>query len=102
GGGGDGREGGLGVGGLGQEEGPVLPADQRNQLVHDQVGDDGEVAVPLHLAGDPGQVGLQPVLFLVGLGRLPQRVDHGVDVVLEVGDLALRPARDGAGQVTGG
>src|SRR5581483_1159809 len=67
--------------------------------VHHQVGHDGEVAAALHQAGDPGQVGLEPVLLLVGAGRGAQRLHHGVDVVLEVADLAGGLDGDGAGEV---
>ena len=92
----------LAAGVLGQEERAVLPAHQRDQLAHHQVGHHAQVTLALHQAGDPGQVGLQPVLLFVGDGGLPQRPDHRVDVVLEVGDLALGLDRDRAGQVPGG
>ncbi len=84
---------------LGEVEGPVLGGDERRQFVHDEFRDGGEVPVALHQAGDPGQVGLEPVLLLVGPGALPQRADHGVDVVLEFGDLARGVDGDRAGQV---
>src|SRR3984885_10919642 len=44
--------------GLGEEERAVLPADHRDELVHDQLGDVPQVALTLHQAGDPRQVGL--------------------------------------------
>jgi hypothetical protein len=49
---------------LGQEEGPVLRPEQRRELLHDQLGDDLQVAVPLEHRPDARQVGLQPVLVL--------------------------------------
>ena len=52
-----------------------------------------QVALALHEAGDAGQVGLQPVLLLVGPGGLAQVGDHLVDVVLELGDLAAARRR---------
>ena len=58
---------------LGQEERAVLRADQRDQLVHDQLGHHGQVPVALHHPRDLGQVGLQPVLLLVGPDGLAQR-----------------------------
>ena len=58
-----------------------------------------QVAVALHQAGDAGQVGLQPVLLLVGPRRLAQVGDHLVDVVLELGDLAAGLDGDRPGQV---
>ena len=80
----------------------MLRADQRGELVHDQLGHHGQVPVALHHARDPGQVGLQPVLLLVGPDGLAQRLDHRVDVVLELGDLALGLHRDRPGQVARG
>jgi hypothetical protein len=55
--------------------------------------------VALHEPGNPGEIGLQPVLFLIGAGRLAQIRDHQVDVVLELSDLAARRDLDGLGQV---
>ena len=52
--------------------------------------DGREVALALQHAGEPREVGLQPVLLGVAVGRQPQVVDHRVDVVLELGDLAAR------------
>src|SRR5690606_18158223 len=68
-------------------------------FVHDEFRDHGQVAVTLHQPGDPRQVGLEPVLLLVGPGGLAQGLHHRVDVVLELGDLAGRLHVDGAGQV---
>ena len=78
----------------------MLRPDQRYQFVHDQLGNGGEVAVALHQAGHPGQVGLQPVLFLIRLGGLPQRLHHRVDVVLEFSYLTLCLDRNGPGEIT--
>ncbi len=55
--------------------------------------------MPLHEGGHPGQVGLQPVLFLVRLRRVPQGLHHRVDVVLELGHLAGGVHRDRPGEV---
>ncbi|EPH46818.1 putative Hybrid signal transduction histidine kinase J [Streptomyces aurantiacus JA 4570] len=78
------------VGGHGQEERAVLCRDDRRQLTHDQRGDVLQVAAALHQAGDPRQVALEPVLFLVGEGGVAEVRDHRVDVVLEDLDLARR------------
>ncbi len=88
--------------GLGQEERAVLSPDQGNELVHDELGNDGQVPLALHQASDLSQASLQPALLPVRLGGLPQRPDHRVDVVLQFGDLALRLDGDRPGQVTGG
>jgi hypothetical protein len=81
---------------VGQEERAVLRVHQRGQLAQDQVGDLHQVAVALHQRGEPGQVGLQPVLRA---GRLAEVGHHQVDVVLQLGDLALCLHRDRAGHV---
>ena len=60
---------------------------------------DDDVALALHHAGEPREVGLQPVLLLVLVGRVLQVADHLVDVVFERGDLALRFDRDGPGEI---
>ncbi len=58
-----------------------------------------QIALPLHHAGELGDVGLQPVLLVV-LARGGRQVhDHLVDVVLERRDFALRFHRDGTRQV---
>ncbi len=67
---GDQLQGGAVWTGSGQEKCAVLRADQWSQLVHDQMGDRSEIAASLHQAGDAGQVGLQPVLLLIGPGGL--------------------------------
>ena len=53
----------------------------------------------LHEAGDPGQVGVEPVLLPVGPGGLAQVGHHQVDVVLELGHLAAGVDRNRLGQV---
>ena len=84
---------------LGDEEGAVVRADERRQLAHDQPRDGLQVALALQHPGEAGEVRVEPVLLGVPLGRLAQVGDHLVDVVLEVGDLALRLDVDRAGQV---
>ena len=81
---------------VGQEERAVLGVHQRGQLAQDQVGDLDQVAVALHQRGETGQVGLQPVLRAGGLAEVGH---HQVDVVLQLGDLALGLHGDGAGHV---
>ncbi len=76
------------AGRLGEEEGAVLGRDHRGELGHDQRGHRLQIAPALEQTGDPGQVGLQPVLLLVGAGGLAQVGDHLVDVVLELVELA--------------
>jgi len=72
----------VAVPGLREEERAVLRGDRRGQLRHDQPRDGLEVALALHEARDASEVGLEPVLLLVALGRLAQVRDHLVDVVL--------------------
>ena len=71
-------------------EDAVLSMHQRRQLGQDHLRDGHQVTLALQHAGEPSQVGLQPVLLVVLLGRVAKVADHLVDVVLEVGDLALR------------
>ena len=85
-----------------QEERAELGVHQRRHLGHDHAADLAEVALALQQAADPGQVGVQPALLGVRLGGLAQGHDHLVDVVLELGDLALRLDRDPLGQVAAG
>ena len=93
---------GIIAGRVSEEERAVLRPDQGDELVHDELGDGRKIAVALHQPGDAGETGLQPLLLMVGLRGLPQRLDHRVDVVLELGDLALGLYRNGPGEVAGG
>ena len=77
----------------------VLRVDQRRQLGEQQPADRRQVALALQHVGEPGEVGLQPVLLGVAVGGEPQVVDHRVDVVFELGHLAARIDLDRAGQV---
>ena len=80
-------------------DGALLRVDERRELRQQQLADGDEIALALQHAREPGQVGLQPVLLLVAVGRAAQVVDHRVDVVLELGDLAARLDLNRAGQV---
>src|SRR5580700_8709044 len=84
---------------VGEVDRTVLGGRERGQLAEDQAGQLQQVAVALHQARDPGEVGLQPVLLLVGPGCRAQVGDHQVDVVLELGDLAARRDLHRLGQV---
>src|SRR4029450_1500085 len=64
-----------------------------------QAADGGEVALALQHVGEAGEVGLQPVLFGVDLRRQTEVADHGVDVVLQLGDFAARVDLDRPRQV---
>ena len=78
---------------------PLMGVDQRHEL-GEQLGADGrQVALALQHAGEAGEVGLQPVLLGVALRGQPEVVDHRVDVVFELGDLAARIDLDRARQV---
>ena len=63
------------------------------------LADGRQIALALQHAGEAGEVGLQPVLLGVALRGEAQVVDHRVDVVFELGDLAARVDLDGARQV---
>ena len=66
----------------------MLRIDQRREFRQQHAADGGEVALPLQHAGEASQVGLEPVLLGVAVGGEPQVVDHGVDVVFELGHFA--------------
>ena len=66
----------------------MLGGDERRQLAHDQLRRRAQVALALEHPGDPREVGLQPVLLHVPWSSR-EVGDHLVDVVLELGDLAL-------------
>ena len=77
----------------------LLRVHQRRQLAQDQPGHRDQVAMALQHAGEPREVGLQPVLLGVLARGVLEVADHLVDVVLQRGHLALRFHRDRARQV---
>ena len=79
--------------------GALLGVDQRGQFGEQHLADRAQVALALQHAGEFGQVGLEPILFLVALSRRAQVADHRIDVVFEFGHLAARVHPDRAGQV---
>ena len=76
-----------------------MRVNQRRQLREQQLADGDQVALSLHHATELREVGLQPVLLGVALGRRAQVTDHGVDVVFEFRDLSARFHLDRPGQV---
>ena len=77
----------------------VLRADDGGELAENQVADGDAILLALQHAREFGEIGFQPILFLVGERRLLQVADHFVDVVFERGDFALRIDADGTGQI---
>ena len=77
----------------------LVRADQRRQLRQHQPADGAEVALALQHVGELGEVGLQPVLLGVALRRQTEVVDHGVELVLQLGHLAQRVDLDRPRQV---
>ena len=80
-------------------KGPVLRAHQRRQLGQQELRYGQQVALPLHHAGELGDVGLQPVLLVVLAGGCRKVDDHFVDVVFQRGDFALRFDSDGTREI---
>ena len=76
--------------GLGLVDHRLMRADERRQLAQQQAADRAEVALALQHVGELGEVGLQPILLGVALRRQTEVVDHGVELVLELG--RARPA----------
>ena len=58
-----------------------------------------QVALPLQHASELGEIGLEPVLFLIAFRRSPEVADHGVDVVFQLGDFAAGFHLNGTSQV---
>ena len=77
----------------------LVRVDQRRQLGQQHPADRGEVALALQHAGEPREVGLEPVLLGVAVRGQPQVVDHRVDVVFQIGHLAARLDLDRAREV---
>ena len=68
----------------------MLRLDQRRQFGEQHAAHGRQIALPLQHVRETGEVGLEPVLLGVAIGREAQIADHGVDVVLELRDLAAR------------
>ncbi len=79
---------------------PLLSLHKWHQIGEERLSDCEKVALPLEHAGEPGDVGLEPVLLFIALGGLTQVGDHRVDVVLELGHLPLGVNLDRACQIT--
>ena len=78
------------VAGLDLIDDAELRIDQRRQFREQHAPDGLQVALALQHVGEAREVGLEPVLLGVAVGREPQVVDHRVDVVFELGDFAAR------------
>ena len=89
----------LAGGPLDQVDHALLGIDQRRELGQQHLPDGHEVALALHHAAELREVGLEPVLLRIALGRVAQVADHGVDVVLQVGHLAARVDLNRARQI---
>src|SRR5579859_5270548 len=68
----------------------LVGVDQRGELGEQEPADRRQVALALQHVGEFRQVRLQPILLGVAVGGEPQVVDHGVDVVFQLGHLAAR------------
>ncbi len=66
----------------------LLRIDQRRQFGQQHAAHGGQIALALQHAGEAGEVGLEPVLLGVAVRGQPQVVDHGVDVVFQLGHFA--------------
>src|SRR5688500_7772439 len=66
-----------------------LCVNKWRELAEQHSPNSGEVSLSLQHIGEIGEIGLEPVLFRVLLSGEPKIVNHRVDVVLELRDLAL-------------
>ncbi len=73
---------------VGDVEHAVLRVHQRRQLREHHVRHGRKIALALQHAGEPREVGLQPVLLGVLLRLIAQIADHLVDVVFQRGHFA--------------
>ena len=73
----------------------LVGVDQWHQFREEHLADGGQIALALQHTGETGQVRLEPVLFVVAFGGKPQVVDHSVDVVFQLGNLAAGLDLDG-------
>ena len=67
----------------------MVSRDEWRELGHNELRDGLEILLPLHHARELREVGLQPVLLRVLLGRSLQVRNHLVQVVLQLVELAL-------------
>ena len=66
----------------------LLGVHERRKLRQQELAHRDQIALPLKHAGELREVGLEPVLLLVAVGRPPQVVDHRIDVVFQFGNFA--------------
>ena len=79
---------------------PWCAGDERSQLRHNELRHRLEILLSLHHVRELREVGLQPVLLVVLLGRGLQVRDHLVQVVLQLVQLSLSLDRDLPAQIT--
>ena len=77
----------------------LMRVHEWHQLGQQHLAHGREIPLPLKHSGESREVALQPVLLGVAVGGQPQVPDHGVDVVLELGDLAASADLNRAGEV---
>ena len=80
-------------------DGAVLRAHQGRQLREQHLADRRQIPLALHHAGEPCQVGLQPVLLGVLIRGRAKVLDHGIDVVFELGHFAAGIHLNGTGEI---
>ena len=73
-----------------QVDDAILRGDLRGEFRKQHSPDRRKIALSLQHVGEPCEIGLEPILFGIALGRQTQIVDHRVDVVFELGDFAAR------------
>ena len=63
----------------------LLGIDERGKFGQEHLANRRQVALALQHAGESREVGLQPVLFVVAVGGEAKIINHGVDVIFELG-----------------
>ena len=77
----------------------LLRVDERRELRQQHAAHGRQIALSLQHAGEARQIGLEPVLLGVAVGREAKVVDHRVDVVLQLRHFAAGFHLNRAGKV---
>ena len=85
-----------------QVDDAILRGNLRSQFRKEHSTDRRQIALPLQHVGEPREIGLQPILFGVALGRQAQIVDHRIDIVFELSHFAAGVDLNRPGEVAFG
>src|SRR5260370_8038453 len=78
---------------------PLLSAYQRRQLRQEHASHCPKIALSLQHSREAGKIRLEPVLLRIAIGGETEIVDHGVDVVFQLGHFTACFDLNGAREV---